>query len=196
MLKDKIVLSLGAQFLDVLMAALALVVARWSGEELLLIAAISHGRDILPTTDLSRTIGGMAFTNRYLVHVDRDASLEEVIVSLREQRQQTHQAEGWLKIMRWDRFPEEITALKPNIFFNYTGQASYLGPTLFKVTPNLEKRYKDPTEQEFWVSFMFEASIVGGRLHSSWTYSDRMYYRETVEKLNQHYIQVLQSIAI
>src|SRR6185295_14633918 len=105
-------------------STLALVLARWSGLELILIAVMSHGRDILDDIDVSRTMGGMNTANRELLHIDTSASLIDTLNSVKEQRRRIPNRgkhEKWISDMHWHGISDKWYLSKPHALFNHEG---------------------------------------------------------------------------
>src|SRR5262249_21321210 len=92
------------ELVDILVATLALVLARWSSLELIIIAMLSHGRDILDGIDISRTVGCMSTSNREMLHIDTSIDLINTLYSIKEQRRSLPsrgKLEGWTSSMYW-----------------------------------------------------------------------------------------------
>lgn len=188
-----------AQLMDVVIAALALALAQWSGQELLLFAVMSHGRD-LPGIHVMRTVGCMSSSNRLLLQIDPSASPTETVRLVRDQRLgMPHQGkiESWTSAIHWDRLPDALCSSKPHAQFNFLGQhqsSPHPRAELLQRLPTPMVEKDDRLERVPWADFDCKAIIMDGQFSTQWEYSDLRYKQSTVEALAGRYIHMLQSI--
>ena len=168
---------------DLLLTALALALAGWTGRRTWRIALEGHGRPDDPQApDLTSTVGW--FTALYPVRLhlpdpgDPEASLKAVKEQLRDVPGDGL-AYGIARYLsdRADDLPEA------EIAFNYLGQVEAgRGGGLFDPAPEGtgETQCLDGTRPHV---LDVNALVTGGRLHVSVSYSDRQYRAETVERL-------------
>ncbi len=198
LLLDTIPASLAVQPNDVLLAALALAIFRWSGQQAVLVDMEGHGRDTpLPDVDLSRTVGW--FTARYplALRLPEDTAPVAVVRQVKEQlRQIPHGGMGY-GVLRYLGAPEIRQQLQaraaPQISFNYLGQiSSFRSPVLgWSQDSSGAARSPQTIRQHRLELNSFAAE---GSLHLGWVFCTTCYRRETIEQLAAHYTTALRDI--
>jgi non-ribosomal peptide synthase protein (TIGR01720 family) len=187
---------------DVLLTALAQTFTQWTGETELLVDLEGHGREeILEDVDLSRTVGW--FTSIYPVRLqigDSGDAPGELLKNVQEQlRRITNHGIGY-GLLRY--LCEDLSialalaaAPKAEVTFNYLGQFdqvlekdSLFGPARESSGASRSSSSLRPYLLEI------NASVSGGVLQASWTYSENVYRRTTVEKLAGAFIDALRSL--
>ncbi|WP_270171316.1 non-ribosomal peptide synthase/polyketide synthase [Paenibacillus sp. SYP-B4298] len=116
------------QVQELLLAAVARAVSRWSGKAAAWIDLEGHGReDILQDTDLSRTVGW--FTSMYPVRLQTEAhaSADEVLRTVKTQLRSIPNHGIGYGLLRYAGLPGETRCRleeqpQPHISFNYMGQ--------------------------------------------------------------------------
>jgi amino acid adenylation domain-containing protein/non-ribosomal peptide synthase protein (TIGR01720 family) len=192
--------AFGAQVQEALLGALAKGVAAWTGESALLVDLEGHGReDILDGADLSRTVGW--FTSLYPVTLASPGAraprdwLRDVGEHLRRVPGRGI-GYGMLRYLRMDGdLSDRLRALpRPEISFNYLGRLDGLDvpEAPFREVAEGEAARaargagRDPLDRRsHLIEVLAEAS--GGRLRTSFYYSERLHRRETIEKLATAY---------
>ena len=188
------------QINDVLLLALALALAPWSGTRQVRIDLEGHGReDIAPDLDLSRTVGW--FTTIFPVVLELpEVSLGEAIEALKKQLRRIPNhglGHGLLRYLHEDpAIGAELAAMpRAQVSFNYLGQLD------------------QTTATSSWLVFAPESSgpahgphrlrpyqldingwLVRSRLRLVWTYSDNLHHRATIEALAQRFLAALHAI--
>jgi non-ribosomal peptide synthase protein (TIGR01720 family) len=188
------------ELIDVIISTLVLVLARWSGLEWILIAIISHGRDILDDVDVSRTVGGMNTSNRELLHVDTADDLIDALYLVKEQRRRIPnrgKLEQWIAHMYWKEIPVEWQSSRPHIQFNYEGRVGDKAESeqgLLRNRPVPPRKGGEDVRYVQWMTLSCRAYIHNNAFVIRWAYSDLLYKQSTIEQLAQQYVNTLRSI--
>jgi amino acid adenylation domain-containing protein/non-ribosomal peptide synthase protein (TIGR01720 family) len=184
---------------DLLLAALARTVARWTGGSRVRIDLEGHGREeIAPGVDLSRTVGW--FTAIHPVTLDLMGAEEpgEAIRTVKEQlRAVPHHGLGW-GLLRWlgeKNDTERLAALPPaEIAFNNLGQLdNALGPTgRWEPASEASGLPLSPRGERAHL-LEINAMVLGGRLRVDWGYAGR-HDRATIERLAEGFRTELEAL--
>ncbi|QBF27507.1 amino acid adenylation domain-containing protein [Pseudomonas tructae] len=182
---------------DLLLTALARVVARWTGQAQVLVQLEGHGREALfDDIDLTRSVGW--FTSLYPVKLTVEDDLASSLKAVKEQlRSVANHGIGYaaLRYLGDDQVRAELAALpQPRITFNYLGQfdnsfGEHQG-ALF--TPSAESAGDDQHDAAplaNWLSL--SGQVYGGELTLNWTFSQAMFAPGTIEALAEAYRQAL-----
>lgn len=181
---------------DVLLAALTLTFAQWTGENSLLLTLESHGReDIFPEINLSRTVGW--FTSHFPVQLSLDnyLTLGDTLKSIKEQLRNIPQhgiSYGILKYLS----AEELPAISNSQFkFNYLGQFDQLfaDNSLFKLASQ-----SVGTTRSLYGSrshlIEIDGMVTDKKLQLNWTYSQNIHHATTIAYLAQKLLDTLRSL--
>jgi non-ribosomal peptide synthase protein (TIGR01720 family) len=181
---------------DLLLCALGMTVAAWSGSDQVHIGLESHGReDMLPDIDITGTVGW--FTNKFPVRLDieRYVSGGNLIKSVKEQlRSIPDKGIGYGCL----RYLNNATSLHNNswdIVFNYLGQLDNVvnSSRWFKGANEYSGDHISP-EYPVRDRFVVKGIVTGNTLKIYWTFSTEQYYSSTVEKLAADYIAHLTAL--
>ncbi|MFC8935836.1 non-ribosomal peptide synthase/polyketide synthase, partial [Rhodococcus sp. NPDC057135] len=109
---------------DGLLSALALAFRTWSGSQRVLVSLEGHGRDedVLPGSDLSRTVGW--FTAAYPVRMDLTGLGEDAVAVVKSVKEQLRATPGSGIGYGLLRRAGLLTGPEPQIGFNYLGKMS------------------------------------------------------------------------
>ena len=183
---------------DLLLTALARVIARWSDESSVLIQLEGHGReDLFDDIDLTRTLGW--FTSLFPVKLTPADDMAGSIKSIKEQLRAVPGKGLGFGLLRYLGSPAAQTALAalpaPRITFNYLGQfdGQFDEDALF--VPSTEQSGVAQDEQAplaNWLSI--EGQVYGGELSLQWTFSRELHDVATVERLAQDYRDELSAL--
>ena len=184
---------------DLLLTALARVIARWTGRDEVLIQLEGHGREALfDTIDLTRTVGW--FTSMFPVRLSPVDSLDGSIKRIKEQLRAVPDKGigfGALRYLGDAQAREALAALPvPRITFNYLGQfdasfADEQGEGGF-FTPARESAGATQSPQAplgNWLSI--NGQVYGGELKLGWSFSRQMFDAPTIQALAQAYAEEL-----
>ncbi|HEX8592566.1 MAG TPA: non-ribosomal peptide synthetase [Pseudomonas sp.] len=188
---------------DLLLAALARVVCRWTGESAALIQLEGHGRETLfDDLDLTRSVGW--FTSAYPLRlvpqdVNSCAGFAPSIKAIKEQlRSVPHKGLGYgvLRYLADDACRQAMAALPQALMtFNYLGQfdQSFTDEALFKpldadVGPTHDENAPLPN------ALSIDGQVYGGELVLRWTFSCERFNLATIEALASDYLAELQGL--
>jgi amino acid adenylation domain-containing protein/non-ribosomal peptide synthase protein (TIGR01720 family) len=188
------------QIQDALLTALVRALAPWTGDRPVLVDLEGHGREeIFEQVDLSRTVGW--FTTVYPVVLESAVGRSEgdVLVSIKERLRSVPGrgiGYGLLRYLGPQEVRRELASLpKPEIRFNYLGQLDEVLPesSLFKPASESRGPERSPLAPPPYLLDLL-ASVAGGRLRASWTYSESVHTRATVQTLAQRFLEALRSL--
>lgn len=186
---------------DVLLAGLAMTFQSWTGSDRLLVDLEGHGREeLIDDADTSRTVGW--FTSQFPVdlRIAAGAGPGDAIKAVKEQlRAVPHRGAGYgvLRYLSGDALV--VDALKhraaPEVLFNYFGQAGKVltpdlpwtlmdGPTGGDISPRAARPHL----------LEVNAMVTGGCLTVSWTFSEAIHRRETIDGLASGYERTLRQL--
>jgi amino acid adenylation domain-containing protein/non-ribosomal peptide synthase protein (TIGR01720 family) len=186
---------------DILLTALTRAFARWNGKRALLINMEGHGReDILPATDISRTVGW--FTSLYPVYLNLETAFEpgDSIKTIKEQLRAIPNngiGYGLLRYLNEDAtLREQLKGLDhAPITFNYLGQFDQALPegSIFK--PAREAKGPERHPQDKRSSLLdITCAVTAGKLNISFTFSKRVFKEETVRPFVGYFKEELQTL--
>ncbi|WP_067461823.1 non-ribosomal peptide synthetase [Nocardia amamiensis] len=192
---------------DVLLAALALAVARWRGRTSALFTLEGHGRaeSVLPGADIARTVGW--FTSVYPVAVDLtgidaadafaggDAAGDAIKVTKEQLRALPDKGIGF-GMLRY-LVPETAVALAdaptPQISFNYLGRATTGGDA----EPWLPRRFAATQDDRPPLAAAVDINAVhtDSGLEVTWAYAARLFEEADLAELAALWTQALGALA-
>ncbi|MGZ3459012.1 MAG: condensation domain-containing protein, partial [Archangium sp.] len=189
-----------ARLEDVLLTALAQSLSRWSGQSGVLVEMEGHGReDLFDDVDLSRTVGWFTTTFPVLFQLPAAGSPGDALRAVRDElRRLPNKGLGYglLRYLGAEDVASRLRALPhAQVSFNYLGQldtAASSGsvfslanePVGTLVEPGGERRHQ----------LEVGGLVRGGRLYLSFTYSDHLHERTTVEALAQGLLSALRTL--
>jgi amino acid adenylation domain-containing protein/non-ribosomal peptide synthase protein (TIGR01720 family) len=187
------------QVSDLLLAALARAVHRWSGLDDVMVELEGHGReDLFDDVDLARTVGW--FTTAFPVRIDGASRGEaDLIASVKETLRAIPNRGLGYGVLRYLGTTEQRSALAmldaPRIVFNYLGQLDgTFGDALpFSLATESAGAMRSPDGPlRGWLNI--NAEVREGQLRLSFGFGSKRYRRETVEALSAHFAQSLREI--
>ncbi|MFJ3484099.1 amino acid adenylation domain-containing protein [Pseudomonas sp. NPDC090202] len=172
---------------DLLLTALARVVARWTGQDSVLLQLEGHGRETLfDELDLSRTVGW--FTSLFPVRLSPAASLDASVKIIKEQLRAIPEKGIGFGALRYLGDADSRAALaalpQPRITFNYLGQfdASFAEDALFapaREPAGRERSLDAPLGN--WLSL--DGQVYNGELSVAWTFSREVFAEAAMQVL-------------
>ncbi|GLV53931.1 hypothetical protein KDH_07820 [Dictyobacter sp. S3.2.2.5] len=190
------------QINDVLLTALAQVLAPWNKQDDVWIDLEGHGREELFTdVDLSRTVGW--FTSIFPVKLTSSlaSSTLETLKQTKEHLRQIPQHGIGYGILRYlnqaAQLGQELQRRpQPQIVFNYLGQLDTPSATTGSLFSHLRPS-QGPTQHQTSKRnhlLAINSLIQAGELHVAWEFSPQIHNRETIVELANAYLQALQAI--
>lgn len=177
---------------DLLLAALGTTIHEWTGQGQILIELKGHGRQGLKDyVDLTRTVGWFTTLYPVLLHPGKTDDLAAVLQDTAERLRQipnNGMGYGILRYLTPDHCKEGVQfTARPEISFNYLGRVGQeMQPDLFTLADLSSGETSSPTNQRLYVLDL-GASIREGLLRINIEYNQKMYYKETMEQLLEHY---------
>jgi amino acid adenylation domain-containing protein/non-ribosomal peptide synthase protein (TIGR01720 family) len=182
---------------EVLLTALVLTFARWTGRQRLLVDLESHGREeIFPDVDLSRTAGW--FTSIYPVLLDAAGATEPraALKAVKTQLREIPNRGLGYGLLRYLSVAQDLTDLpQAEVIFNYLGQfdQSFTESSYFK--PAAESHGSSRSLKQTRRHLLeVTGSVIGKELHVSWTYSQQLHRESTIRHLAHGYLDALQTL--
>ncbi|HJP91744.1 MAG TPA: amino acid adenylation domain-containing protein [Pyrinomonadaceae bacterium] len=189
------------QIHEVLLTALVLAYARWTGAASMLVDVEGHGREeIFDDVDLSRTVGWFTAVFPLLLSVEGSDGPGDALKAVKEQvREVPHGGIGY-GILRYMSDDAEITTQlealpQANVIFNHMGQFDHVIDESSPFVPAKESAGKTFSPRRNRDHFLeINSGVSDGRLQVFWTYSENVHQRATIEKLAHGFIDELKSI--
>ncbi|KTC43863.1 hypothetical protein AO262_20450 [Pseudomonas fluorescens ABAC62] len=175
---------------DLLLTALARVIARWTGEHATGIALEGHGReDLFDDLDLTRTVGW--FTSLFPVRLQVADDLGASIKAVKEQlRAVPHKGIGFgaLRYLGDEASQATLGGLPmPRITFNYLGQFDNQFDDQALFVPAGEPAGAEQSQDAELANWLtLNSQVYGGELSLSWTFSHRMFAPHTIHPQRRH----------
>lgn len=189
-LMEKVHEAFGTEMNDVLLASLALAVKKIFQSGKCLVALEGHGREeILPDTDITRTVGWFTSVYPVLLDVTHPAGLARNLVAVKEQLHDVPQRGVRYGILKYLANDQALRSLQPEISFNYLGEFS---PSAAVAEEN-SGRNADSTWPAYYTLDVM-GWIQAKELTISIEYNSLHYKEETIAKLVQAYKESLNAI--
>ncbi|MGC9741354.1 amino acid adenylation domain-containing protein [Pseudomonas sp. P1B16] len=187
------------QINDLLLAALARVVARWTGRSNVLVRLEGHGReDVFDDLDLTRTVGW--FTSIYPVSLSAQAQLDSSIKVIKEQLRAVPNkgiGYGLLRYLGSDDSRQVLDNLpQGEIVFNYLGQFDGSFQEERSVfTPAKEYGGANQSDDAPLGSLLaLNGQVYAGELKMGWTFSRELFNESTIQRLADEYAEELKAL--
>ncbi|GLY50354.1 hypothetical protein Lesp01_40100 [Lentzea sp. NBRC 102530] len=187
---------------DVLLAALASALSRFTGQRTVSLDMEGHGREDVIGADLSRTVGW--FTTLYPVSLtlpDDGASWRDLVKAVRRQLR-TVPGNGFgfaaLKHLGTPDVRERLSGQGPQVVFNYLGQS---GSTAEETPGGLYRTVLDPIGQDGDPTdrgpHLLEVvgGVAAGELRFTWHYQPDRHDEATVRRVAQDFLDALRGVA-
>jgi non-ribosomal peptide synthase protein (TIGR01720 family) len=188
-----------AQINEILLTALARVLARWAGAPVL-IDLEGHGREELNGgIDLSRTVGW--FTSIFPVRLETDG-MEPPAVALKTIKEQLRRvphrglSDGILRYLSEDQQTVQTLRAQPaaQLSFNYLGQFDQvLESSALRWSNESAGKNQSPSGLRRYEHDV-ASSVVGGQLSVTWLYSRNLHRTETIEELVDQFLRELRTL--
>ncbi|MFX0580327.1 amino acid adenylation domain-containing protein [Nocardia nepalensis] len=191
---------------EALLSALATAVARWRGDGgSVLVSVERHGREegVVPGADLSRTVGW--FTSQFPVRLDVETAGDPVaaLKAVKEQLRAVPRGGTGFGLLRYLNSigRERLSAVRPQIGFNYLGQVTALGtgaPWLPDSIVEALGGIGDPDLPGAGVVAVDAVTVdtaEGPVLQAIWQFMPSMLARADVEAIAQQWVSELSALA-
>jgi amino acid adenylation domain-containing protein/non-ribosomal peptide synthase protein (TIGR01720 family) len=189
----------GAELDQLLIAAIAVALAAWTGQRCLLLGLIDHGRrDLFPEVDLTRTVGWFNSIFPVLIELPAGAGLAAAATAVAEQLGQVPNGGigyGLLRYLTSDpALAGEVRAIpRHEVFFNYLGRSARTSSRdgLFRPateSPGPAQSPRGMRQSLLWIS----GEMVAYGLAFQWVYSENKHRRSTIEAVTQSFLRVLE----
>ncbi|MFK0090369.1 amino acid adenylation domain-containing protein, partial [Pseudomonas sp. NPDC090755] len=184
---------------DLLLTALARVIAHWTGRGEVMVQLEGHGReDLFDDIDLTRTVGW--FTSLFPVRLSVGDDLRGSILLVKERLRAVPNKGIGYGVLRHLGSAAQQTALgelqPPRITFNYLGQfdSSFQGQdgAFMPAGEAHGLEVGDDAPLGNWLSV--NGQVFGGELSLSWTFSREMFSEATIQQLADAYVSELQAL--
>ncbi|PWB29273.1 hypothetical protein DCO48_22320, partial [Pseudomonas sp. SDI] len=185
---------------DLLLTALARVIARWTGDDAVLVQLEGHGREeLFAEHDLTRTVGW--FTSLFPARLSPAVQLGESIKQIKEQlRAIPNKGSGFaaLRYLGDDASRAALQALPvPRITFNYLGQfdGSFTQADGSLFVPAGESGGAGQSAEaplSNWLTL--NGQVYAGQLSLGWTFSREQFDQATVQALADDYARELRAL--
>jgi non-ribosomal peptide synthase protein (TIGR01720 family) len=191
------------QMNDVLLTALVQAFACWIGEHALLIDLEGHGREeVVNGVDLSRTVGWFTTTFPVLLQIEPDTTPAAALKAVKEQLRRIPKrgiGYGMLRYLSQDtEVTKKLRALpQAEVCFNYLGRLDQVlsGPVFFGPVREARGPHRSPRGNRRYL-LEINGRLARGQLQYDWTYSERIYRRDTIEGLAQGFIEALRTLIV
>jgi non-ribosomal peptide synthase protein (TIGR01720 family) len=190
------------QINEVLLSALAVALGEWTGQTTVLVDMEGHGREqISDQVEVSRTVGW--FTTIYPVLLKVKGRLSEVGEVLKQVKEQVRSIPeqgmgyGMLRYLGAESESKRRLRALPQaeVVFNYTGQfdQTLSESGLFGAAREQRGEARSGANQR---THLLEVTggIAGGQLQLTWSYSEEVHKRETVESVAADFIAALRQL--
>ncbi|MFL6257211.1 MAG: condensation domain-containing protein, partial [Pyrinomonadaceae bacterium] len=185
---------------DVLLTALAVALARWTGTARVLFDLERHGREeTFEGVDLSRTVGWFTSLFPVLLEPGESGDLIAALRSVKEQLSRIPQrgiGYGLLRYLSGDEEAQGALRSLPQaeVLFNYLGQFDEQGTereanSFRRARESSGLLYSPRGERRHLLEVT--GSVGGGCLHLHWHYGGRLHSRATIENLAQEFVSTL-----
>jgi amino acid adenylation domain-containing protein/non-ribosomal peptide synthase protein (TIGR01720 family) len=186
---------------EVLLTALVLAYAHWTGESSMLIDLEGHGREeIFDDVDLSRTVGWFTAVFPLLLSLEGIDDPGEALKAVKEQvRQVPNGGIGYGVLRHMSEDSEIVTSLETlpqsDVIFNHMGQFDHVIDESSPFVPAKESAGRTHSMQRTRDHLLdINGGVSEGRLQMFWTFSESVHQRLTIENLALRFIEELKSL--
>jgi non-ribosomal peptide synthase protein (TIGR01720 family) len=201
LLSRKVPLVHNLEVENVLLWALTKVISEWSGSKLVEIQTIGNGRDLIPNQkylNLSRTLGWLAtFRTMILENIEFADLFQEIALFCGQIKKIPDNAYGYHLLLAYNNDTHLVKRLKKirkgEVYLNYRGLIDQLGNDEINGFKLLRQFCGfDINQQNNRLYTLYIAGdIINHCLTFVWSFSDRLFRKETVERLAEKYINII-----
>jgi non-ribosomal peptide synthase protein (TIGR01720 family) len=201
LLTRKVPLVLNLEVENVLLWALTKVISEWTGGKLVEIQTTGNGHDLIPNQkylNLSRTLGELAtFRTLILKNIESTDLFQEISLFCRQIKKIPDNGYGYYLLIAFNDDAQFVKHLKKirkgEVFFNYRGlidQVNNGDINVFKLVHQSCGFDRNPQNYRSYI-LSISGDIVNHCLTFVWTFSDRLFRKETMERLAEKYISII-----
>jgi amino acid adenylation domain-containing protein/non-ribosomal peptide synthase protein (TIGR01720 family) len=186
---------------EVLLTALVLACARWTGQPSLLVDVEGHGREeIFDDVDLSRTVGWFTAVFPLLLSIEASEGPGEALKAVKEQVRHVPNGGIGYGVLRYLSDDAEITSSleampQADLIFNHMGQFDRVideSSPFVAAKESGGKTFSPRRSRDHLIDI--NSGVSEGQLKVFWTFSENVHQRETVERLAAGFIDELKSL--
>lgn len=192
----------GTEMTALLLTTLAQTLQQWTGSSRVDVDLERHGREeFLANVDLSRTVGWFTALFPLTLDVKQAGSTDEALKEIEDQLRAVPMNGVNYGILRYLNTDQENSSrnIRGNmpISFNYMGQFDQIFEenSGWKIDAGSRGLSYDLQGKRPYV-FSLNCVINDGSLHCSWTYSEELHKKSTIEYLAQSYLSLLRDFSI
>jgi len=181
---------------DALLAALAPVLAAWSGDRRVMVAVEGHGRehDLVDGADLSRTVGWFTAYYPLVLTLSRDDPVGW-LRSVKEQRRALpHGGVGYGVLRYYRRLPELTSHQRPQVALNHLGRLDAAASPPWGRASEVELRQEPDAERLHLLDVVTQ--VRHERLEMVWTYGSQLHDEATVRRLADEVLAGLRQLVV
>ncbi|MBA2473156.1 MAG: AMP-binding protein, partial [Pseudonocardiales bacterium] len=174
---------------DVLLAALGLVLSDWTGRDRVLIDLEGHGREeLFDDVDLSRTVGWFTTLFPVALEVPADSDPGRLLKSVKEQLRAVPRRGFGYGPLRYLTASGLADQQQSQVIFNYLGQFELpaSGEGLFRAMPADMDLGNAAAEDGRAYVLDVAGWVEQGRMLFTWSYSELLHRRSTIDALAQN----------
>jgi non-ribosomal peptide synthase protein (TIGR01720 family) len=183
------------QIQEVLLTALAQTLSRWSGAQRVVVEVEGHGREELQrAVDVTRTVGWFTTIYPVVLETRAGASTGERLKQIKEQVRAIPKHGIGYGVLRYLKRALSAGA-EGEISFNYLGQFDQVleeNGLLGAATESCGEIHSGEGRRHYRVEV--GASVVGGQLQVSWSYSREQLEAAEMERVAEWYVEELREI--
>ncbi|MFT3769045.1 MAG: amino acid adenylation domain-containing protein [Minicystis sp.] len=190
--------ALRARVDELLLAAFAVALARWTGAPTVQLDLERHGREeIFPDVDLTRTIGWFTALVPIALRVGERTPRDAVAAVQRRLAELPHRGlgHGVLRHLCADT-REALRALPaPEVCFNYLGQLDPTGKGAAHFVPVHGPRGEDRSPVARRTHLVeVNAGVAAGSFHATFTYGENRHARATIERVAASFLDAVRAL--
>ncbi len=182
---------------EILLTAVALAVARWTGTSATLVDVEGHGREaIFDDVDLSRTVGWFTTIFPVVLDVSGCANPGAALRRTKERLRAIPRRGIGYGLLRYLSKSEDghhfRTRPQAQISFNYLGQFEHAADPGADGDDPRGPAFSEHGRRRYLIDI--NGGIFADRLHLSWIYSEAIHHRDTIESLAAAFLDELRGL--